>query len=72
MTYSTGKIQGTGGVYSWYIDKLEAKTYTFKIFGAKVDNSLIGGLVSEPITATIGKDAVTVANVGTITVQSSA
>lgn len=59
-------------MYSWYIDKLEAKTYVFKIFGAKADNSLIPELVSEPITATIGKDAVAVANVGTITVASSA
>lgn len=70
MTYSTGKIQWTGGVYTWYIDKLEPKTYTFKIFGAKADNSLIPQFASEPITATIGSDTVAVANVGAITVQS--
>jgi hypothetical protein len=72
MTYATGKIMGTGGVYSWYIDKLDSKTYTFKIFGARADNALIPLLVSEPIVATIGKDAVAVANVGEITVQSTA
>jgi hypothetical protein len=70
MTYSTGKIMGTGGIYSWYIDKLDSKTYTFKIFGARADNALIPLFVSEPIVATIGKDAVAVANVGAITVQS--
>lgn len=53
MTYSTGKIQGSGGLYSWYVDNLDAKTYTFKIFGAKVDNSLIPEFISDPIVITI-------------------
>jgi hypothetical protein len=73
MTYSTGKIQGTGGVYSWYIDKLDPKTYTFKIFGARADNSLIPLFSSEPIIATINKgDVVVAANVETITVKTEA
>lgn len=70
MTYSTGRIMGTGGVYTWYIDKLETKTYTFKIFGAKADNSLIPQFVSEPVVATIGKSAVAVANIANIVVKS--
>lgn len=69
MTYTRDKIQGTGGVYSWYIDKLEPKTYTFKIFGAQIDTSLIPELVSEPITVTVGKDSISVANVWEITIE---
>lgn len=71
MTYSTGQIIGTGGVYSWYIDKLDAKTYTFKIFGARADNSLVPLFVSEPIVANVSKSAVVVANVGAVTVTSA-
>ncbi len=71
MTYETGKIQGTGGVYNWYIDKLPAKNYTFKIFGAKADGSLIDGLTSEALSATVGTPGCSIGNVGKISVLTS-
>ncbi len=67
-TTPASKIQWTGWIYQWYIDKLEPDTYTFKIFGMKKDGSLVPLLVSEPLVVVIGKDAVAVANVGKITV----
>ena len=44
--------------------------YTFKIFGAKVDNALIPEFVSEPIIATVGKDSTAVANIENVVVNS--
>lgn len=32
LTKETKEIVSSGGVYSWYIDKLEPKSYTFRIF----------------------------------------
>jgi hypothetical protein len=46
LTYSTGKIQ-KDWVFTWYIDKLQSKTYYFKILGVKADWSLIPDLASE-------------------------
>ena len=69
VTYTKDKIQGTGGVYSWYIDKLEAKSYTFKVFGVQADSSLIPEFFAEPVTVTIGSDSVSVANVGEIKIE---
>ncbi len=56
-------ITNSGG-YTWYIDKIPTDTYTFKIFGRTASGTLIAGLVSEPIVATIGKDSCTIGNVG--------
>lgn len=70
ITYSSGKIQWTGGVYSWYIDNLEPKNYTFKVFGLKSDASLITGFVSDPVTANVAVPSCTIGNVGNIVVTS--
>lgn len=32
ITKSANEIVSSGGIYSWYIDKLEPKSYTFRIF----------------------------------------
>ena len=56
------------GSYTWYIDKVPADTYTFKIFGRSASGSLIAALVSEPIVATVGKDSCTIGNVSGLTV----
>lgn len=71
-TYATGKILGADGLYHWYVDKLEQKTYYFKILGLKADGTTIDNLSSDPVSATIGKEGCTIGNVGTITVQTLA
>lgn len=53
------------------MDNLDTKTYTFKIFGAKANNSLIPDLVSDPIIVTIGKDAISVANIANLVIANS-
>jgi hypothetical protein len=68
MTFSSSKIQWTGGVYTWYIDNLEPKNYTFKVFALKSDASLIAGLVSDPVTANVSIPSCTIGNVGDIRV----
>lgn len=68
-TYETGKIIGSDGLYHWYIPGLESKTYYFKILAMKTDGTVIGGVSSDPINATVGKDGCTIGNVGTISIQ---
>ena len=60
------------GSYTWYIDKVPADTYTFKIFGRTASGTLIAGLVSEPIVATVGKDSCTIGNIAGLTVATDA
>lgn len=64
-THTIDRIASTtkSGAYTWYIDTIPVGTYTFKIFGRTKDGSLISGLTSEPIVATIGKDSCTIGNV---------
>jgi hypothetical protein len=69
ITWNTEKILKGSWRYEWYIDKLDAKTYSFKIMGLKSDNSVIEGLTSEVLSATIGKPTCTVGNVWTVTVE---
>ena len=56
------------GWYTWYIDHIPSDTYTFKIFGRTKEGSLISGLVSESIVATIGKESCSIGNVAGLTV----
>lgn len=60
------------GSYTWYIDKVPTDTYTFKIFGRTASGTLISGLVSEPIVATVGKDSCTIGNVAGLMVATDA
>ncbi len=71
-TYESGRILGTDGLYHWYVDKLEQKTYYFKVLGLKADGTTIAWLSSDPVSATIGKEGCTIGNVGAITVQALA
>lgn len=71
ITKSASEIVSSGGVYSWYIDKLEPKSYTFRIFWVKNDGSLIPDFSSEALTATIGTPGCSIENVGEITVKTS-
>lgn len=70
-TYTLDRIASpTGsGAYTWYINKIPEGTYTFKIFGRTQDGTLISGLVSEPIVATLGKDSCTIGNVEGLTID---
>lgn len=69
-TLEMGKIASktTTGSYTWYIDKIPADTYTFKIFGRSNTGALIAGMISEPIVATIGQSSCTIGNVEWLTV----
>lgn len=69
-TFATGKILGADGMYHWYVDKLDQKTYYFKILGARADGTIIDTLSSDPLSATIGKEGCTIGNVGTISIES--
>ncbi len=71
ITKNIKEMQTTDGKYSWYIDNLESKNYTFRIFGMKADQSLITDLSSEAITMMIGTPGCTIGNVGDIHVQST-
>lgn len=70
-TYTIDRIASptTPGGYTWYIDRIPADTYTFKIFGRTQEGALISWFVSEPIVATIGKDSCTIGNVGWLIVN---
>ncbi|NRH20619.1 hypothetical protein HOO68_01070 [Candidatus Gracilibacteria bacterium] len=70
-TYTLDRIASpvNSGAYTWYINKIPEGTYTFKIFGRTQSGTLISGLVSEPIIATLGKDSCTIANVGGLVVD---
>lgn len=54
--------------YIWYIPWLPGGTYTFKIYGQSATGA-IDGLVSEPITATIGAKTCTIGNVWDIKIS---
>lgn len=56
------------GVYAWYIDKLSPGDYTFKIQGIDASGSVITGLISDPIMATVGVKSCSVSNVGKINI----
>jgi len=64
-------LSASGDTYTWYIDKLEPKNYTFRIFGVKADQSLISDFSSEAISATVGTPGCMIGNVGDITVATS-
>lgn len=68
-TFPASQIQSTGGIYTWYIDNLLPKNYTFKIFWLKADATTIQELVSDPLVANIAIPACTIWNVGDITVM---
>jgi len=68
-TYPANSIF-SGGVYTWYMASLPPNTYTFKIYGQDTSGQFISGLVSDPITATIGVAGCTISNVGPITITS--
>lgn len=57
------------GVYTWYIATLLPNTYTFKIYALDTTGALIAGLVSDPVTATVGVKGCTISNVGEISVK---
>lgn len=63
ITYSSGKIRGADGSYAWYIDNLEPKNYTFKIFGIKRDKSLIQDFASDTVVANIAAPSCTIGNI---------
>lgn len=66
VTNEVEKIKNGSGEYTWYINNLTPKTYTFKIFGMKADGSLISNFSSEALNGTIGKNTCSIGNVGTI------
>ncbi len=71
ITYEATKIVNGSGQYSWYIDKLEPKKYTFRIFGLKEDQSIISDFASDPVQITIWKPECSIGNVWEITVQTA-
>ena len=71
ITRNIKDIQTTDGKYTWYIDNLDPKNYTFKIFGMKSDQTLVTDFASEPITMTLGAPGCSIGNVGDISVKTS-
>ncbi len=69
LTNEVSKIQSGTGEYTWYIDNLPAKTYTFKLFGVKADGALVSNFSSDPMNATIGTTTCSIGNVGKIRVN---
>lgn len=59
------------GIYNWYVDGLEVGDYTFKINGINASGTVIEGLTSEPIMATIGFAGCTIGNVGKISIETN-
>ena len=72
LTNEVSKIKNGSGEYSWYIDNLTAKTYTFKLFGVKADGSLVSNFSSDPMSATIGTMTCSIGNVGKIQINTTA
>lgn len=72
ITFAANKIQTSSWVYSWYLDNLDTQQYTFKIFGMKTDGSLIAGLMSDPLVASIAIPSCSIWNVGNISVSNEA
>lgn len=65
-TWPIEKIRQSNGSYNWYIDKLEHKTYTFKIFGLQSGSTIMTDFASEPQSATIGGGTCTIGNIGEV------
>lgn len=72
MTNSADSIKNADGTYSWYIDGLAPKTYAFKVFGVRIDGSVDQNIASEVVSATIGTPQCSIANVGDISVETTA
>ncbi len=68
LTFPLEKIRRPDGSYNWYIDKLESKTYSFKIFGVQSGGLLIPEFTSEALSATAGKDGCSIGNISTVKV----
>ncbi|GAB0175297.1 MAG: hypothetical protein HHAS10_11760 [Candidatus Altimarinota bacterium] len=67
LTYTLDKITRPNGTYNWYINNLPPKNYSFKIFGVAADGSLVSGLVSDPVSMTVGKSgACSIGNVSSV------
>lgn len=71
ITHDAGSIL-KGDVYTWYIATLPPNTYTFKVYALDTTGALIPGLVSDPVTATVGVQGCTISNVGAISVRTDA
>jgi hypothetical protein len=71
MTLPLEKIRRSDGSYNWYIDKLEPKTYSFKIFAVQSGWILVPDLSSESMSAVIGKTGCSIGNIGDIQVATS-
>ncbi len=69
LTFPIEKIIRPDGSYNWYIDKLESKTYSFKIFWVQSGGLLIPDFASEALSATAGKDGCTIGNISTVKVS---
>jgi hypothetical protein len=66
VTYPIDKIKRDNGSYSWYIDKLPAKTYSFKIFSVMSGGALVPDFSSEALSAVVGKESCSIGNISTI------
>ncbi len=69
ITSEVNTIRNGSGEYTWYINSLTPKTYTFKIFGLKADGSLVSNFASDAMNATIGTIGCSIGNVGAIKVE---
>jgi hypothetical protein len=69
MTLPREKIQRPDGSYNWYIDKLEPKNYTFKIFWVLSGGLIEPSLSSEAMSALIGKWSCSIGNIGNVKVM---
>lgn len=71
VTHEASRIL-KNGIYTWYIATLPPSTYTFKVYALDTAGALISGLVSDPVTATVGVMGCTISNVGKISVHTDA
>lgn len=71
-TMSLEKIKRPDGSYNWYIDKLEAKNYSFKIFWVLSGGLLAPDLSSEALSASVGRWSCSIGNIWTIKTMTSA
>ncbi len=71
ITYEANKILNGSGEYTWYIDTLQPKNYTFRIFWLKEDQTLISDFASEPIRITLWKPGCSIGNVWEISVNTT-
>jgi hypothetical protein len=71
-TFPLEKIKRPDGSYNWYIDKLEPKNYSFKIFWVLSGGLLAPDFSSEALSATVGKWSCSIGNISTVKVMTSA